>query len=75
MTLLSRSQIREYLRGYFLHYSSDFLGDSPELGERSFGRAQLYDVANFAEIPGADYLGLAGIGQDVASDLSFYAFG
>ena len=66
------SQIRKYLWGYFLCYFPDFFGDGPELGERSLGGAQLYDMANFAEIPGADYLGFTGVGQDVASDPSFY---
>jgi len=69
---LHHSQIRKYLWGYFLYYLPDFFGDSSELGKRSFGCAQLDDMANFAEIPGADYLGLTGIGQDVASNFGFY---
>ena len=75
MTPLHQSQIRKYLGGYFLCYPPNFLGDSPELGKRSLGCAQLDDMANLAEIPGADYLGLTGIGKDVASNLSFYPLG
>ena len=74
MTLRHHSQIRKYLGGYFLYYPPYFLGDSPELGKCSFGCAQLDDMADFAEIPGADYLGLTGVGKDVASNLGFYPF-
>jgi len=72
MTPLHQSQTRKYLGGYSLYYFPNFLGDSPELRKRSFRCAQLDDMANFAEIPGAYYLGLTGIGQDIASNLSFY---
>ena len=72
---LHHSQIRKYLGGYFLYYLPYFLGDSPKLRKRSLGCAQLDDMANFAEIPGADYPGLTGVGKDVASNLSFYPLG
>ena len=75
MTPLYRLQIRKYLGGYFLCYLPYFPGDSPHFGKRSFGCAQPDDMANFAEIPGADYLGLTGVGQDIASNLSFYPLG
>ena len=75
MIPLHHSRIRKYLGGYFLHYPSYFLGDSSKLGKRPLGCAQLDDVPNFPEIPGADYLGLTGVGKDVASNLSFYPFG
>ena len=75
MTPLHHSQIRKYLGGYFLYYLPYFLGDSPELGERPFGCAQLDDMANFAEIPGADYLGLTGVGKDITSNLRLYSLG
>ena len=75
MKEVSRLQIFKHLGGQFLHYPSYFLGDSPKLRKRSLGCAQLDDMANFAEIPGADYLGLTGVGQDVAGNLSFYPLG
>ena len=74
-TMARHLQIRKYLGGYFLHYLPYFLGDSPELRKGSFGCAQLDDMANFAEIPGTDYLGLTGVGKDIAGNLSFYALG
>ena len=72
MTPLHHSQIRKYFGGYLFYYLPYFFSDSPELGKRSLGCAQLDDMADFAEIPGADYLGLTGVGKDVAGNLSFY---
>jgi len=50
------------LGGYFLYYSMDFPGDSSELGKGAPGCAQLDDMADSAEIPGAAYPGFTGTG-------------
>ena len=73
-TELRGSQIRKYLGGYFLRYSPYFFGDSSELRKRPFGCAQPDDMADLTEIPGTDYLTLAGVGENIASNLSFYSF-
>jgi hypothetical protein len=69
------SQICEYLGGDFLHYPPYFLGDSSKLRKRSLGCAQLDDMAYLAEIPSTDYLRLAGVGEDIASNFSFDPLG
>ena len=75
MTPLHHSQIRKYLGSYFLYYLPYFLGNSSKLRKRSFGCAQLDDVPDLAEIPGADYLSLTGVGKDIARNLSLYPLG